>query len=185
MLGLTLCSRSPPPTERMSSASRAERWLVRSQASKTVCQPSSLVRAVSSETLSLGAYASIFASLRKSLTACEALPALPPTPRMNKRPPLSRVCARRCAARSMTSVSSPLTVCANSCKNPALKLTAPPPLSQRLSFQDRHACPRYPLASQSRRSARTLHTPRARPRQEAPRTDLRDRRARPTEPLRA
>ena len=29
------------------------------------------------------------AILRKSLTACEALPALPPTPRMKRRPPAS------------------------------------------------------------------------------------------------
>src|SRR5207249_8974648 len=43
-----------------------------------------------SETLSVGAYASKLAILRKSLTAWPALPALPPTPRMKRRPPLAR-----------------------------------------------------------------------------------------------
>ena len=40
----------------------------------TVSHPSSLVRAVNSETLSVGAYASKPASLRKSLTAWPQLP---------------------------------------------------------------------------------------------------------------
>ena len=62
----------------------------RSHAANTVSQPSSLVRAVSSDTLSVGVYASKPASLRKSLTACEQLPALPPTPRKNSRPPRAR-----------------------------------------------------------------------------------------------
>ena len=39
-------------------------------------QPSSLARAVNSETLSVGAYASIPTIFRKSLTACDAFPAL-------------------------------------------------------------------------------------------------------------
>ena len=43
-----------------------------SHSTNTVAQPSSLVRAVSSETLSVGAYASMPAIFRKSLTACEA-----------------------------------------------------------------------------------------------------------------
>ena len=88
--GLTLRSRLPPPTENTRIASPARSWLTFSHAENVVSQPSSLVRAVSSETLSVGAYASIPTSLRKSLTACEALPALPPTPRMNSRAPRSR-----------------------------------------------------------------------------------------------
>jgi len=54
------------------------------------------------------------AILRKSFTAWEALAALPPTPRMNKRPPEERVSASKVAAfsmllvlrRSMTSFAS-------------------------------------------------------------------------------
>src|SRR5713226_9306608 len=45
------------------------------------------------------------ASLRKSFTACEALAALPPTPRMNSRPPRSRTAASSSARRSMASLS--------------------------------------------------------------------------------
>ena len=47
--------RSPPPTERTRSASLSFARLVLSQAAKTPAQPSSFVRAVSSETLSVGA----------------------------------------------------------------------------------------------------------------------------------
>ena len=47
-------SRLPPPTENTNTASLSLARLVRSQAAKTVSQPSSLVRAVSSETLSTG-----------------------------------------------------------------------------------------------------------------------------------
>ena len=65
----TLCARFPPPTEKTRIASREDRREVRSQASKLVSQPSSFVRAVSSATLSVGAYASKAHSLRKSLTA--------------------------------------------------------------------------------------------------------------------
>src|SRR6185503_14808594 len=89
-LVLTLRSESTPPTEKTSTASRAERRLPLSQLANEVSQPSSLMRAVSSETLSVGAYASKPAIFRKSLTACDALPALPPTPRMKRRPPPSR-----------------------------------------------------------------------------------------------
>src|SRR5579884_1285476 len=54
------------------------------------------------------------ASLRKSLTAWEALAALPPTPRMNSRPPRSRTAASSSARRSMAPLSSPsITVCAS------------------------------------------------------------------------
>ena len=45
-----------------------------------VSNPSSLVFAVISEILSTGVYASILLNFLKSLTACEAFPALPPTP---------------------------------------------------------------------------------------------------------
>ena len=65
-----------------------------SHSENTVSQPSSLVRAVSSDTLSVGAYASKPQSFRKSLTAWPACPAEPPTPRMNSRPPRSRTAAR-------------------------------------------------------------------------------------------
>src|SRR6266702_931521 len=51
MFGLTFFSRLPPPTENTNTASLADARLVRSQAANTVSQPSSLVRAVSSDTL--------------------------------------------------------------------------------------------------------------------------------------
>ena len=53
--------------------------------------PSSLIRAVSSETLSVTQYDSMRASFRKSHAACDALPAPPPEPHRNRRPPRSRV----------------------------------------------------------------------------------------------
>ena len=49
-------------------------------------KPSSLVLAVISETLSTGVNASILHNFRKSLTACEAFPALPPMPIINNLP---------------------------------------------------------------------------------------------------
>ena len=76
----------------------------RSHPTNIVSQPSSLVRAVSSDTLSVGAYASNPQILRKSLTAWLAWPAEPPTPRMNSRPPRSRTAARPAAMRSTASV---------------------------------------------------------------------------------
>ena len=48
-------SRLPPPTENTNSASSLRSRLPFSQATNTVSQPSSLVRAVSSDTLSVGA----------------------------------------------------------------------------------------------------------------------------------
>jgi hypothetical protein len=54
-LGLTFFSRLPPPTEEMKSASLGLSGLVSNQSTKTLSQLSSLVRAVSSETLSVGA----------------------------------------------------------------------------------------------------------------------------------
>jgi hypothetical protein len=53
----------------------------------TDSQPSSFTRAVNSETLSVGPYASIPAILRKSFTAWEACPAPPPDPQ-NEEPPV-------------------------------------------------------------------------------------------------
>ena len=82
----TLCVRLPPPTENTRIASREEMRDVRSHASKLVSQPSSFVRAVISATLSVGVYASKSHSFRKSLTACDACAAPPPTPRMKSRP---------------------------------------------------------------------------------------------------
>ena len=58
-----------------------------------LAQPSSLVRAVNSETLSVGAYASSPTSFLRSFTAWEALAALPPTPRTKSLPFLARVSA--------------------------------------------------------------------------------------------
>jgi hypothetical protein len=48
-------SASPPPTEKMSSASSGRSWETSSHDENVVSQPSSLVRAVSSLTLSVGA----------------------------------------------------------------------------------------------------------------------------------
>ena len=53
--GETFFSRLPPPTERMNRQSLLFSLLVRSHSTKTLAQPSSFVRAVSSETLSVGA----------------------------------------------------------------------------------------------------------------------------------
>ena len=72
----------------------------RSHALNTVSQPSSLILAVSSDTLSVGAYASNPHNLRKSLTACPACPAEPPTPRMKSRPPRARTSASPAATAS-------------------------------------------------------------------------------------
>ena len=55
MLTETPCSREPPPTENTRTASSARSREPRSQAAYAPSQPSSLTRAVSSETLSLGA----------------------------------------------------------------------------------------------------------------------------------
>jgi hypothetical protein len=52
--GLTFFSRLPPPTEKIRRVSSGRKRLLRSQLSKTPAQPSSLVRAVSSGTFSLG-----------------------------------------------------------------------------------------------------------------------------------
>ena len=54
-LGDTFFSRLPPPTENTSTASRAPSRDTLSHSEKLVSQPSSLTRAVSSETLSVGA----------------------------------------------------------------------------------------------------------------------------------
>ena len=62
---------------------------------RTRSQPSSLIRAVSSETLSVTQYDSMPASLRKSQAAWEAWPAPPPEPPKKRRPPRSRVARER------------------------------------------------------------------------------------------
>src|SRR5258707_11667318 len=49
-LGLMFFSRLPPPTEKMKTASLASSLLIFSHSTKIVAQPSSLVRAVSSDT---------------------------------------------------------------------------------------------------------------------------------------
>ena len=55
MLTETLCSREPPPTLNTSRARRRDSFEIASHSVNDVSQPSSLVRAVSSETLSVGA----------------------------------------------------------------------------------------------------------------------------------
>jgi hypothetical protein len=55
MLADTFFSRSPPPTEKTRRPSSERRREPTSHSEKTVSHPSSLVRAVSSETLSVGA----------------------------------------------------------------------------------------------------------------------------------
>src|SRR4030095_6248080 len=104
--GLTFFSRLPPPTDKTKIASLSLSRLPLSHSVKTEGHPSSLVRAVSSETLSVGAYASIPASLRKSFTAWEAFAALPPTPRMKNRPPRARTAASNFTAFSQSFGSS-------------------------------------------------------------------------------
>ena len=54
-LGETFFSKLPPPTERMKIKSLEFNLLPRNHSTNTLAQPSSLVRAVSSETLSVGA----------------------------------------------------------------------------------------------------------------------------------
>ena len=72
---------SPPPTENINIASFFDKFDIFNQFTKLVSQPSSLILAVSSETLSKGVYDSIWQIFLKSLTAWEEFPALPPTPR--------------------------------------------------------------------------------------------------------
>ena len=55
--------------------------------------------------------------MRKSLTACDALAALPPTPRMNSRPPAARHSARVAATRSIAATSSCLRISPASARN--------------------------------------------------------------------
>src|ERR1700758_2971108 len=61
--------------------------------------------------------------LRKSLTACEACPAEPPTPMMNRRPPRSRKAASPCATSSIRSVSMASSTATDSLRNSLLKVT--------------------------------------------------------------
>src|SRR5450432_2050364 len=99
-------SASPPPTDKTSTASSAPSRDTSSQPESDVSQPSSFVRAVSSLTLSVGAYASMPQSFRKSLTACDAWPAEPPTPSTNSRALRSRTSARPVATWSTAPRSS-------------------------------------------------------------------------------
>src|SRR3984957_4690049 len=62
------------------------------------------------------------AILRKSLTACEALAALPPTPRTKRRPPAARAPARRAAAFSFLTTSRLAMIWAASARNSSAKL---------------------------------------------------------------
>ncbi len=102
----TLCSREPPPTENTSIASRparprdlqppAERALP-----AVVVGPRRELGDVVGRRVALDAQ-----SLRKSLTACEAWPAPPPTPSTNRRPPRVRIPASSRASRSTCSGST-------------------------------------------------------------------------------
>src|SRR5207253_700210 len=100
-LGLTFFFKSPPPTEKTKTQSLGESLLTLSHGTKTEAHPSSFARAVNSETLSVGAYDSIPAILRKSFTAWEQFPALPPTPRKKSRPPSWRMTAIKSASSSI------------------------------------------------------------------------------------
>src|SRR5258708_7815224 len=102
----TFFSRLPPPTEKMRTPSSFRRRDTLSHSEKHVSQPSSFTRAVSSETLSVGVYASKPQILRKSFTAWLAWPAEPPTPRMKRRPPRALTSARPVAILSIASTSS-------------------------------------------------------------------------------
>src|SRR5581483_6399983 len=145
-LGLTLRSASPPPTERTRIASLALARDVLSHSMNTVAQPSSLVRAVSSETLSVGAYVSMSHSLRKSLTAWDAFAALPPTPRMNSRPPRARVVARTSATLETVAGSILPAISAVCAKKVRQKSVTPSPLS----------VGRYVAAARNRISSATI-----------------------------
>ncbi len=91
-------------------ASREESREVRSHASRLVSHPSSFVRAVSSATLSVGAYASKSHSFRKSLTAWDACAAPPPTPRTKSLPCPARTSASACASASTAAGSMACTI---------------------------------------------------------------------------
>src|SRR5260370_12169149 len=76
--GLTFFSRFPPPTENTNSASCVLRRLTFSHSTKTVSQPSSFVRAVNSDPLSVRPYHSTPPIFPKSFTPSHQLPPPPP-----------------------------------------------------------------------------------------------------------
>ena len=76
----------PPPTEKINKVSFLFKLEILRYSEKIELKPSSLVLAVISETLSVGLYASTLHNFLKSFTACEELPALPPTPKINNLP---------------------------------------------------------------------------------------------------
>ena len=73
----------PPPTDNINTRSLEFKLLIINHSRKTEFQPSSLILAVNSETLSVGVYDSTPTIFLKSFTACEQFPALPPTPKKN------------------------------------------------------------------------------------------------------
>ena len=131
-------SRSPPPTEKTRRPSFAPRRDPSSQLLKEVSQPSSLIRAVNSDTLSTGVYASKPQSLRKSLTAWLACPAEPPTPRMKSRPERSRTLASPSTSRSTASPSMAATICRVSSRYASVNVVMTLPL--RLPCGKRRMC---------------------------------------------
>src|SRR5580658_7639670 len=105
------------------------------------------------------------AILRKSFTACEALAALPPTPRMNNRPSKLRVSASSNAAasilapsrRSITSLAS----AKNCCVNVFSFVIFTSSILIRSSQQGTQPSRAIPPPSQSHKTAPALQTPRA------------------------
>ena len=104
--GLIFFFKLPPPTEKMNIASFLLNLLTFNHSINIECQPSSLVLAVNSETLSVAEYDSIPTIFLKSLTACEQFPALPPTPKKNNRPLFFLIIDRSSASFSICSGSN-------------------------------------------------------------------------------
>src|SRR5262245_22081943 len=121
---LTLMPRStsPPPTENANRQSSPRRREALSQSAYDDCQPSSLIRAVSSDTLSVTEYDSMSQSLRKSQAAWDAWPAPPPDPHRKSLPPRARVAASTSTTASSWTRSSRWTTAAVSSRNCSAKV---------------------------------------------------------------
>ena len=104
---LTFRSASPPPTEKTNTQSLAESLLTRSHPTNAEFHPSSFVRAVSSDTLSAGVYASMPVSLRKSAHSVGGMSGSTAHAQKEESPLASVVTsARRRAMASIAAVSS-------------------------------------------------------------------------------
>ena len=95
----------PPPTENTNRPSFSLKREEISQLLYAVSQPSSLVRAVNSETLSVMQYDSKLHSFLKSHVACDAWPAPPPEPAKNSLPPWFLTLTRTLTTFSMSFTS--------------------------------------------------------------------------------